>query len=105
MHVRASRITADPTKAAADNGASYRTMVASMRQVEGFLGALLLVDRNDGRSLGLTFWESAQALAASEDVASELRRGGASTVGATTEPTVERYEVLYYGVPAPAASE
>lgn len=103
MNVRVSRIVADPAKAAADGGASYRAMVDSMKQVEGFLGALLLTDRETGNSLGLTFWENEATLKASEDVASKFRRDGASTIGATTAPSVERFEVLYYGVPQGSA--
>jgi heme-degrading monooxygenase HmoA len=99
MNVRASRIVADPAKAAADRGASYKAMVESMKRVEGFLGALLLIDRESGNSLGLTFWESAETLKASEEVANRFRREGASTIGAATPPTVEHFEVLYYGVP------
>jgi heme-degrading monooxygenase HmoA len=102
MNVRASRIVADPARAAADGGASYRAMVDSMKQVEGFLGALLLIDKGTGNSLGLTFWENEQTLKASEEVASKFRRDGASTIGATTPPQVERFEVLYYGVPEPS---
>jgi heme-degrading monooxygenase HmoA len=103
MNVRASRIVADPAKAAADGGASYRAMVDSMKQVEGFLGALLLIDRETGNSLGLTFWESQETLKASEQVANKFRREGASTIGAATPPTVERFEVLHYGVPEASA--
>ena len=103
MNVRASRIVADPAKAAAEGGASYRAMVESMRKAEGFLGAMLLIDRDTGNSLGLTFWENEKTLRASEELANTFRREGASTVGATAEPTVERFEVLYYGVPHPAA--
>lgn len=101
MNVRVSRIVADPAKAAADGGGSYRAMVDSMKQVDGFLGAMLLVDRESGNSLGLTFWENDAALKASEEVANRFRREGAETIGATSPPAVERFEVLYYGVPQP----
>ena len=103
MNVRATRIVADPVKAAADGTASYGAMVASMKEVDGFLGAVLLLDRTTGNSLGLTFWESAEALRASEEVAGNFRKEGASTIGATSAPTVERFEVAYYGAPAPSA--
>jgi heme-degrading monooxygenase HmoA len=102
MNVRATRIVADPAKAAADGTASYQAMVASMKQVDGFLGALLLVDPTSGNSLGLTFWENEAKLRASEEVAGKFRREGASTIGATTPPTVERFEVAFYGVPEPS---
>lgn len=99
MNVRATRIVTDPTKAAAEGTASYEAMVSSMKEVDGFLGALLLVDRGSGQSLGLTFWENETKLRASEEVANKFRREGASTIGAITPPTVERFEVAYYGVP------
>lgn len=99
MNVRATRIVADHAKAAAAGTASYEEMVASMRQVDGFLGALLLIDRTSGSSLGLTFWDSEEKLRASEEVAKKFRRDGASAIGATSEPTVERFEVAFYGVP------
>jgi hypothetical protein len=101
MNVRATRIVADPAKAAADGTASYQAMVASMKQVDGFLGALLLVDRTSGNSLGLTFWENETQLRASEEVAGKFRREGAATIGASTPPSVDRFEVAYYGVPQP----
>ena len=103
MNVRATRIAADPAKAAADGGASYLAMVESMKQLEGFLGALMLADRKTGDSLGLTFWKDEATLKASEEVANKFRREGANTVGATTPPVVERFEVVYYGVPEKAA--
>lgn len=102
MNVRTTRITADPAKAAADGTAAYQAMAASMKQVEGFLGAVLLVDRAGGESLGLTFWADEATLRASEEVAGKFRREGASTIGATTAPIVERFEVAYYGAPEPS---
>lgn len=105
MNVRATRITADSARAA-DGGElveSYKAMVGRMKQVEGFLGACMLADRETGSSLGLTFWTSEQTLHASEEVANKERAQGAGIARAATPPTVERYEVLYYGVPEPAA--
>lgn len=96
MHVRATRIPVSSATVATAGTASYEAMVASMRQVDGFLGALLLVDHTTGNNLGLTFWESEDALRASEDVAGKFRQEGASEMGATEAPTVERFEVAYY---------
>ncbi len=101
MHVRTTRIPANPSTVATAAAASYEAMVAAMRQVDGFLGALLLVDRTTGNNLGLTFWESEDALRASEDVAGKFRREGATEIGATGAPTVERFEVAYYAAPQP----
>lgn len=101
MNVRTTRIPISATTAATADTASYETMVTAMRQVDGFLGAMLLVDRATGNNLGLTFWEDEAALRASEEVADRHRRDGAAAMGATGAPTVERFEVAYYAAPQP----
>ena len=103
MFVRASTINGDPAKA--DEGTRFYTeqMVPAIKEVPGFLGALLLTDRATGKSLGLTFWETQEALRASEEAANQWRAQGASQASALTAPVVERFEVVYYGVPEPSA--
>lgn len=101
MNVRASRIPISPATAATADTTSYEAMVTAMRQVDGFLGAVLLVDRTTGNNLGLTFWESEATLRASEEVANTYRKDGAAALGATGAPTVERFEVAYYAAPLP----
>lgn len=101
MNVRATRTVADPSKAAVAGTDSYQAMVASMKEVDGFLGALLLVDRTSGAGLSLTFWENEAKLRGSEEIAGKFRRDSASALGATTPPTIERFEVAFYGVPEP----
>jgi len=101
MNVRATRIPISADTAATADTASYETMVTAMRQVDGFLGAILLVDRTSGNNLGLTFWASEDALRASEEVANRYRKDGAAAMGATGAPSVERFEVAYYAAPEP----
>jgi heme-degrading monooxygenase HmoA len=74
-----------------------------MQAVPGFLGALLLADWATGHSLGLTFWQSEEAMRASEEAAGKFRREGADKIGASKPATVERFEVAYYGVPEASA--
>lgn len=101
MNVRTTRIPMTPEIAATAGTAQYEAMVTAMRQVDGFLGAMLLVDRATGDNLGLTFWESEDAMHASEEVANKQRRDSAAAVGATGAPSVERFEVAYYAAPQP----
>ena len=103
MFVRASTIQADPAKAEEGNRFYAEQTVPSIQSQPGFMGALLLIDRGTGKSLGLTFWEDEDSLKASEDAANRLRSQGADLTAATTPPTVERYEVAFYGVPEPGA--
>jgi heme-degrading monooxygenase HmoA len=62
------------------------------RLMEGFEGMIALVDRHSGKTLGITFWESEEAMRASEEAANRLREES-SEVGGEEIAGVERYEV------------
>jgi heme-degrading monooxygenase HmoA len=68
-------------------------ILPAVRQLKGFTGAQLLVDRKGGKVVVTTFWETEQALRDSESKANELRRTAAAQVQATSEPLVEQFEV------------
>ena len=61
-------------------------------QLDGYRGAYLLVDRENGKSLAVTFWESEEAMRESEEATSTLRSEIADSLG-TQMIGVERYEV------------
>lgn len=61
-------------------------------QLDGFKGAYMLVDRQNGKSLSVTLWESEEAMRASEEAANSLRGEVADALG-TQMVGVERYEV------------
>jgi heme-degrading monooxygenase HmoA len=67
------------------------------RLLEGFKGMIALGDRHSGKSLGITFWESEEAMRASEEAADRLREGSAQASGDTIV-SVERYEVGLFEV-------
>jgi len=77
------------------------TTVPVVKEIDGFKGILSLVDRQTGKGLTVTLWESEEALQASEEEANRLRREAAGNLGATGEPIVERYEVALYEVESP----
>jgi heme-degrading monooxygenase HmoA len=60
----------------------------------GFGGGMLLADRSSGAAMALTLWETEENMRDSEQFASQQRGQVASTVGASGEPRVERYEVV-----------
>jgi hypothetical protein len=62
------------------------------KQLDGFKGAYFLVDRQNGKSLTGTLWESEVAMRASEEAANSLRSELADALG-TQMVGVERYEV------------
>jgi heme-degrading monooxygenase HmoA len=72
-------------------------VLPAARQIEGFQGMIALGDRQSGKTLGITFWESQEAMRASEEEASRLREESAQA-GGDAIAGVERYEVGLFEV-------
>jgi heme-degrading monooxygenase HmoA len=67
-------------------------VLPSARQMDGFKGLIALGDRQSGKTLGITFWESEEAMRASEEAANRMRSETAEASGEQIAG-VERYEV------------
>ena len=63
-----------------------------LQQQDGFKGFITLEDRQSGKLIGITFWESEQAMQASEEVGARTRSETAEVTSDAIED-VERYEV------------
>jgi heme-degrading monooxygenase HmoA len=63
-----------------------------LQQQDGFKGFVALGDRQSGKLIGVSFWESEQAMQAAEEVGDRTRRESAEAMGDTIAG-VERYEV------------
>jgi heme-degrading monooxygenase HmoA len=74
-------------------------VLPQIQQQEGFKGMVALADRQTGTTLGITFWESEEALKASEEAADRLREDSAEAMSDTIAD-VERYEVGLFEVPS-----
>ena len=61
-------------------------------QLDGYKGAYFLVDRQNGKSLAVTLWESEEAMSTSEEAANSMRSEIADALE-TQMVGVERYEV------------
>jgi heme-degrading monooxygenase HmoA len=99
MHARASSMSGDP--ALVDESAKMldAELYAQLEQVDGFQGIVALAQRDSGRSLIVTFWDSEESMAASEERANQMRSAAATRVGTTAPPQVDRYEVVFYRTP------
>jgi heme-degrading monooxygenase HmoA len=62
------------------------------KALAGFKGMLMLVDRNSGKSMAVTLWDSEEAMRASEEAANTIRSDVADATGEQIVG-VERYEV------------
>ncbi len=72
-------------------------VLPQIQQQDGFKGLIALGDRQNGKILGITLWESEQAMQASEEEANRLRSESAEA-GGETVTGVERYEVGLFEV-------
>lgn len=98
MHARATtlRVGQDVAEDAIDQ---YRSSLATFRGIEGNRGAFLLVDRASGRGVGVTLWESEQAMADSREQADQLRQQAAEQARGQIE-SVDEYEIAVWDVDA-----
>ena len=65
---------------------------ADLEKLEGFSNAYFCVNREEGKALTITLWESEGALEASAERAHQLRSQATEPSGATTD-SVTHYEV------------
>jgi heme-degrading monooxygenase HmoA len=70
----------------------FRGVQASVQQMQGNQGGMLLIDREGGKAITITFWDSADDLRATSEQADQLRQQVANTAGLSIS-SVEGYEV------------
>ena len=92
MYARITTLEGSPDEI--DQGLRYvrENVLPQLQQQDGFKGMTALADRQSGKTLGITFWESEEALRASEEAANTMRQDSAEAMGDTIAG-VERYEV------------
>ena len=69
-------------------------VLPALRKLNGFAGALVLLERGSGKVLLVTLWESQQAMNATEEAAYWLRVFSAQAASGMVRD-VERYEVFF----------
>jgi len=65
----------------------------AMQGRPGFKGMYYLIDRENGRGLGITLWETEEDLLATEEQARQLR--ATAVEGVSAPPTAQIYEVSF----------
>ena len=97
MFARVSTYEGPPEQMGEGINHARQHILPAVRNIEGFSGVLFLADRESGKALSITLWESEQALRNSEEEAGRLRRESAEA-GGETIAAVERYEVPIFEV-------
>ena len=99
MYARVNTIEGSPDKMDDATRHLQEQTLPQLRQMDGFEGFVALGDRQSGKMLGVAFWESEEALRATEEALSSVRSGAAEAAGGTLT-SVERYEVLVNEAPS-----
>jgi heme-degrading monooxygenase HmoA len=99
MHARVSTFQGPTNPEQIEEGLRYarENILPQARQMDGYKGVIGLLDRQSGKSLTVTLWESEQAMHASEEEANRLRQESTEAASETVEG-VERYEVAFLEV-------
>jgi heme-degrading monooxygenase HmoA len=93
MHARMSTLELDPARVDEAVSQFEEQDLPSFRDMDGFKGFTMFVDRSSGKVIGTAYWASEEAMAASEEPVKEVRERFADTGGARGTPQVERFEV------------
>jgi heme-degrading monooxygenase HmoA len=99
VHARISTFEGSPEHIDEGLRQARESVLPQLQQQGGFEGLVALADRQSGKTLGITFWESEEALKASEEAADRLREESAEAMSDTIAG-VERYEVGLFEVPS-----
>jgi heme-degrading monooxygenase HmoA len=92
MHARMSTLEGSPEEMDEGLRDVRERVLPLLKQQEGFKGFIALGNHQSGELIGITFWESEQAMQASEEVGDRTRSDTAEATGDAIED-VERYEV------------
>ncbi len=94
MHARLSTY-AGPAEGLDEMVQGFDQVTERLRQLDGFEGGYVLVDRTSGKAATITLWSSEQAAQASAQQADEMR-GQVAQAGSHSIESVETYEVALH---------
>jgi hypothetical protein len=94
VFARVSEFEARPEQLDEMHREGVEHILPALQMQHGFNGGLVLADRNSGKVLAVTLWESEQAMDITEEAAHWLLAFGTETAGGTIKD-VKRYEVFF----------
>ena len=77
MHARVTRLDGSPERLDEMTRQFEARTVSVLEGLEGYKGYVLLGDRGNGAAMAVTYWESEEAMRASEDAVTEERERAA----------------------------
>src|ERR1700687_1332697 len=94
MFLRATRVQTPPDKVNEAIKNFETNILKGLRSAPGNQGVSLLVNRQTGAALGITYWDSAKALANSEQIGTQSRTQTVKNVPGSQIVNVERAELM-----------
>jgi heme-degrading monooxygenase HmoA len=93
MNARTGRISFDPGKADEVERHVRENVVPQYEEKDGFKGFTLMLDRSNGVGIGISFWETEDAMQATDDLGDQARQGAAEA-GEGSDKGPEHFEVV-----------
>lgn len=93
MYARVTVVDGSPDKVDAGVKSFNDSVLPAVQGVEGYRGAMLMVDRSTGQGIGMSLWDSEGAMRAGGEAVAEARRATIETMGGSV-PDVNEYEVV-----------
>ena len=94
MHARLTRFDGAPDRIDDAVRQTDDDWLPKLREIDGFRGITSLADRSTGTIVAITFWESEDAMRASDQKVTSVRKDVADAVAVRSQPTLEHYEVI-----------
>ena len=94
MHARMTRIEGSPERIDEAARRFEETIVPLLQGLDGYRGGVVLADRTTGTNIAISYWESEDAMRASEEAVRQPRTDAATAAKARSETIVEFFEVV-----------
>ena len=99
MYARVTTIEGAPGKMEDAKRHTQEQTLPQLQKMDGFKGFVALGDRQSGKLVGVAFWESEEALRATDQAVSSVRSGAAEAAEGTVA-SVQNYEVFVNEAPS-----
>ena len=93
MYARVTVVQGSPDKVEQGIDSFNSAVLPTVKGVDGYRAAFLLVDRTTGKGMGITLWESEEARQRGAEAVDEARAATIKAMGGTVPP-VDEYEVV-----------
>jgi heme-degrading monooxygenase HmoA len=91
MHARSTTIQANQSSIDAGVAAVRDEVLPALRRLDGFVGLSMMVDRESGRCIATSAWQTEEAMRASEEEVRSVRDRASEILGGT--PEIEEWEI------------